>query len=99
MKLVVMEHQFMYDRYQIAKVVKQTKAMSEVIYWRSGKWEDHTSRRKSSSIIREIGIAENVSDNELSKMADRLVSAHAEMDRRIKDARAAYISTVQGLAI
>ena len=92
-KIVVMEQQFSYDKHVIAKVVKQTKATVVVRYWnpRREMWHDEEKTRRlthSKMIITILG--SEIPDPKIKLMYERMISAQAEMNRRIKAAKSTY---------
>ena len=97
-KIVVMGHQFSYDKHVIAKVVKQTKATVVVRYWnpRRETWDDEekTRRLAHSATITTI-LGSEIPDPKVKLIYEHLVSAQAEMDRRIKANKATYAQFVK----
>lgn len=92
-KIVVMEHPSFCDTHVIAKVVKQTKATVVVRYWnpRREMWHDEEKTRRlthSKMIITILG--SEIPDPKIKLMYERMVSAQAEMNRRIKAAKSTY---------
>ena len=92
-KIVVMEHPSFCDTHVIAKVVKQTKATVVVRYWnpRREMWHDEEKTRRlthSKMIITILG--SEIPDHKVKLMYERMLSAQAEMNHRVKEAMANY---------
>ena len=93
-KIVVMEDATFYDKHVIAKVVKHTKTTVVVRYWnpRHDSWDDEEKTRRLThlKVITTI-LGSEIPDSKVKLMYERLTSARAEMDRRIKASKATYI--------
>lgn len=94
-EIVIIQHPLMYDQYVVAKMIDHTLKTVSVVYWNNRKdvWMDEPKRRKIDCVIKRLG---SVSDEEVKKLSNQLISFAAERDRRIKDARLWYYRNMRG---
>lgn len=99
-KVVLMQHRFFADQYALALVLKQTNSSVTVVGWAPYKkaWDYEDERRRIyTGPFVVLGSAEDLEPNVIQLTWDRLQSAQAEREQRIKAARETYFQTIKAL--
>lgn len=80
------------DQYRLAKIVSQTDKTVMVAYWHCQikNWHAEINRRNKDNILKVIGPDEDYSSEQIQRAFDRIASANAEREERIRKARVAH---------
>lgn len=97
--IIIIEHPMMMERHVIAKIIKVTNSMVEVLYWVNHRkeWGDETKRRKKETVTKILGKSKDFQDRRLQILSDQLSSANNELREKRQKAQIAYYAKVKAL--
>jgi len=101
-KVVIMEHPLMYDRHLIAKVISQSKMKVRVQYWdvRTQAWNnDPKGSLRDQKRIRILGDVDHISNAEVQKTAEKLISLYDKLNDSVREIRKTYFESVRNISI